>query len=91
MADVQGAVVTTSNGQKFPLIPLNNLYTKPNEATFSVRAFTGHHGNKFSYGHTAGLQGKTITNFTYLLKDNENVSIDCNVYVKSQTEATDDC
>ena len=87
MADVQGAVVTTSNGQKFALIPLNNLYTKPNEAAFSVKAFTEPHGNKISYGHTAGLQGKTITNFTYLLKDNENVSIDCNVYVKRQTEA----
>ena len=85
---LQGVVLTTSNGQKYALTALNNVWLNAAEMAFCVTAFTEPHGNKPHYTHTAGLQGKTITNVTYLLKDADNLSVDCNVYVKQQTSAS---
>lgn len=87
-ASLQGVVLTTSNGQKYALTALNNLWLNTAEMAFCVKAFTEPHGNKPHYTHTAGLQGKRIVNITYLLKGMDNVSVDCDVYVKQQTEAS---
>lgn len=87
-ADLQGAVITTTSGQKFALTPLNNLWLNTSELAFSVNYFTEPHGNHPAFTHTAGLQGKTISNITYYLKGKDNVSIPCNVYVKQQTAAS---
>lgn len=85
---LQGAVLTTTSGQKFALFPLSNLWLNTAEIAFSVKDFTEPHGNHPNFSHTAGLQGKTISNITYYLKDMDNVSIPCNVYVKQQTIAS---
>ncbi|MBP5456994.1 MAG: hypothetical protein J6Y37_10865 [Paludibacteraceae bacterium] len=87
-ANLQGAIITTSNGQKYALTPLNNLWLNTLEMAFCVKEFVEPHGNHPAYTHTAGLQGKTITNITYLLKGMDNVSIDCNLYVKQQNAAS---
>lgn len=87
-ADLQGAVITTTTGQKFALTPLYNLWLNTAEMAFCVKDFTEPHGNHPAFTHTAGLQGKTISNVTYYLKGKDNVSIPCNVYVKQQTIAS---
>lgn len=87
-ADLQGAVITTTTGQKFALTPLYNLWLNTAEMAFCVKDFTEPHGNHPAFTHTAGLQGKTISNVTYYLKGKDNVSIPCNVYVKQQTSAS---
>lgn len=87
-ADLQGAVITTTTGQKFALTPLNNLWINTAELAFCVKDFVEPHGIHRAFNHTAGLQGKTISNITYYLKGKDNVSIPCNVYVKQQTFAS---
>lgn len=87
-ANLQGAIISTSNGQKYALTPLNNLWINTMEMAFCVKEFVEPHGNRPAYTHTAGLQGKTITNITYLLKGMDNVSIDCKLYVKRQNSAS---
>ncbi len=88
VANLQGAVITTSQGVRYAFVPLYNVWLNTTEMAFCVKDFTEPHGNTPAYGHTAGLQGKTITNITYLMKDRNNLSVDCSVYVKRQTKAT---
>ena len=85
---LQGVVLTTTNGQRYALTALNNVWLNAAEIAFCVKDFTEPHGNKLNFTHTAGLQGKTISNITYLLKNTNNLSIDCNVYVKRQASAS---
>lgn len=87
-ADLQGAVITTTTGQKFALTPLYNLWLNTAELAFCVKDFTEPHGNHPAFNHTAGLQGKTISSVTYFLKGKDNVTIPCNIYVKQQTSAS---
>ena len=85
---LQGAVLTTTTGQKFALFPLANLWLNTAEIAFCVKDFTEPHGNHPNYSHTAGLQGKTISSITYYLKDMDNISVPCQIYVKRQTIAS---
>ena len=86
--NLQGAILTTTDGAKYGLQFLNNLWLKPAEFTFCIADFTEPHGCKRAYKHTADLEGKTISNITYILKDADDISVDLNVYVKKQTTAT---
>jgi|GEM_PF-2058528 len=86
--NLQGAILTTTDGSKYGLQFLNNLWLKPAEFTFCIADFTEPHGCTRAYKHTADLEGKTISNITYILKDTVNISVDLNVYVKKQTTAT---
>jgi hypothetical protein len=86
--NLQGAILTTTDGAKYGLQFLNNIWLKPAEFTFSIAEFTEPHGCKRAYKHTADLEGKTLSNITYILKDADDISVDLNVYVKKQTSAT---
>ena len=85
---LQGVVVTAKDGKKYGLIPLNNLWLKSSEMAFCVKSFTEPHGNKPAFAQTKSLEGNTITNITYLLKDTSNISVDLNLFVKLQSDAT---
>ena len=86
--NLQGAILTTTDGAKYGLQFLNNLWLKPAEFTFCIEEFTEPHGCKRAYKQTADLEGKTLANITYILKDADNISADLNLYVKKQTSAT---
>ncbi|MBQ3657362.1 MAG: hypothetical protein II956_11040 [Bacteroidales bacterium] len=86
--NLQGAILTTTDGAKYGLQFLNNLWLKPAEFTFCIEEFTEPHGCKRAYKQTADLEGKTLSNITYILKDGDNISADLNLYVKKQTSAT---
>ena len=86
--NLQGAILTTTDGAKYGLQFLNNLWLKPAEFTFCVKEFTEPHGCARAYKHTADLEGKTLKNITYILKDTVDISVDLDVFVKKQTAAT---
>ena len=86
--NLQGAILTTTDGSKYGLQFLNNLWLKTAEFTFCIKDFTEPHGCTRAYKHTADLEGKTISNITYILKDTVNISVDLNVFVKNWTTAT---
>ena len=83
-----GGIITTSNGEKYGLVPLNNFWLNASEIGFSVSAFTEVHGKACAYEHTSSLEGKTITNVTYMVKNAPDISVDMNVFVKEQTSAS---
>ncbi len=86
--NLQGAVLTTTDGSKYGLQFLNNLWLKPAEFTFCIAEFTEPHGCQRAYKQTADIEGKTLSNITYILKDTVNISADLDLYVKKQTTAT---
>ena len=88
LAYLWGGVITTTDGSKYGMIPLNNLWLNSAEFGFSISEFKEAHGYDVRYQHTTDLEGKTIKNVTYLAKDKENISVDLNVYVKNSTNAT---
>lgn len=88
MSGLLGAVLTTTDGTKYGMRPLYNLWLNAAEFGFSVSQFTNVHGCEVGYKYTSSLEGKTIKNITYMAKDMDDVSIDMNVYVKKSTNAT---
>ena len=83
-----GAVLETSDGKKYPMQHLYNLFFKNNEMAFCIQDFTEPHGNTPAYAHTNDLVGKTITKITYLLKDTADMYVSCDVYVPVMSSVT---
>lgn len=86
-----GATLETSDGTVYGLKPLHNLWVRGDLAQqggFSVQEFTEGNGTKLSYAHTADLPGKTIKKITYMLKNQPDVVISCDLFVKSWTDAS---
>jgi uncharacterized protein YjdB len=82
---MMGVVLTTSDGAKYGMLHEDNLWLQPQEISFVTEGeFVEPHGNHVSFAHTPELKQKTITNITYLLKDEADSSIDTNIYVKNR-------
>lgn len=85
--NMMGVVITAEDDEgkqtKYGLLHEDNLWLQPQEVSFAVvDGFVEPHGNHVAYKHTQQLQGKTITNITYLVKDGKDISIDTNTFVK---------
>lgn len=86
-----GATLQTSDGTVYGMKPLHNLWVRGDLAEqigFSVEDFTERNGTHLSYAHTADLPGKTIKQITFMLKNQPDPVITCDVYVKRWTEAS---
>lgn len=85
-----GAKLETTDGKVYGMKPLHNLWIRGNLAEqigFCVQDFTERNGTHLSYKHTEDLSGKTITKIIYMLKNQPDPVISCNVYVKQWTDA----
>ena len=80
-----GGLLETSDGKKYGLKHLDNLWVNTGEVGFCVEAYTDN-GDK-GYLHTADLTGKTITKITFMLKNQADPYIECSVYVRQKTSA----
>lgn len=81
-ADIQGALLETSDGTIYGLEHLDNLWLRANEIAFAAEEMTEPHGNTPSYQRFADIQGKTITKVTYMLADQDDISIPVELYCK---------
>ena len=81
-----GGLLETSDGKKYGLKHLDNLWVNATEVGFCVEAYNDN-GAK-GYAHTADLTEKTITKITFMLKNQADPYIECSVYVKQKTSAT---
>lgn len=71
-----GAILETSDGAKYGLEHLDNLWFQAAEIAFAVTdGFTVPQGNTIQYKRFEDIVGKTITSITYLYKD-QNIVID---------------
>lgn len=81
-ADIQGALLETSDGEIYGLEHLDNLWLRANEIAFAAEEMTEPHGNTPSWQRFADIQGKTITKVTYMLADQDDISIETDLYCK---------
>ena len=81
-ADMLGVLLETSDGAVYGTGHLENLWLKTGEISFATREFTESHGNTVDYKRHADLVGKTITKITYLVKNQPDVEISTNLFVK---------
>lgn len=81
-ADIQGALLETSDGTIYGLEHLDNLWLRANEIAFAAEEMTEPHGNTPSWQRFADIQGKTITKVTYMLADQDDISIETDLYCK---------
>ena len=83
--NMQGAILETSDGAKYGLKHLDNLWLKPEEIAFSAVAFEDKsHKSAKQYERFADIGGKTIKKVTYLVKDGDDVEVDLDLFVKNQ-------
>lgn len=85
--DCMGVILTCSDGTKVGLKAQDNIWIRKSELGISVAEFTEPHGNKPTYKHTEVLEGKTITNITYLFNGADAVSINTDLLVKKRCDA----
>jgi len=80
---MQGAIIETSDGERFGLKHLDNLWLKANEISFSAKEFTDmNHNAPKEYERFKDIPGKTITKVTYMLANTDDVEIDTSLYCK---------
>lgn len=83
LAKLEGVVIQTSDGNKYGMEHLENLWLQPQEMSFTVKeGFVEPHGNTVDYQRHVSLPGKTITQITYMVKDGADVVINTNLLCK---------
>ena len=82
-ANMMGAIFETSDGEKYAMEHSQNLWLKTGKIAFAVKdGFVESHGNKIDAKRSKGLEGKTITKITYLVKDGADIVIPTNLLCK---------
>lgn len=82
--DILGILLETSDGTIAGMQHGDNIWVNVNEISFAVKdGFVEPHKNIVNYKNAQALQGKTITKITYLLKNQADVVIPCNLKVKT--------
>ena len=78
-----GVVIETSDGKKYGMEHLENLWLQSGEIAFAVTEnFVEPHGNTIDYKRHEDLQGKTVTKITYMIKGQADLVIDTNLLCK---------
>ncbi len=82
-ANMMGAIFETSDGEKYAMEHSQNLWLKTGKIAFAVKdGFVEPHGNTIDAKRSQGLEGKTITKITYLVKDGADIVIPANLLCK---------
>lgn len=82
-ANMMGAIFETSDGEKYAMEHSQNLWLRTGEIAFAVKdGFVEPHKNTIDAKRSKGLEGKTITKITYLVKDGADVVIPTNLLCK---------
>lgn len=82
-ANMMGVIFETSDGKKYGMEHSQNLWLRTGEIAFAVKdGFVEPHKNTIDSKRSAGLEGKTITKITYLVKDGADIVIPTNLLVK---------
>lgn len=82
-ANMMGVIFETSNGEKYAMEHSQNLWLRTGEIAFAVKdGFVEPHKNTIDAKRSKGLEGKTITKITYLVKDGADIVIPTNLLCK---------
>lgn len=82
--ELLGAVMETTDGAKYGLKHLDNLWLQTKEIAFAVEPeFVEPHGNTVEYQRFEDIQGKTIKTITFLLKNKADLVIQTELKCKN--------
>ena len=82
-SEMEGVIIETSDGRKYGMEHLENLWLRTGEFAFAVKdGFKVPQGNAIDYKRHEDLQGKTITKITYMIKDKADLVINTNLLCK---------
>lgn len=82
-ANMMGVIFEISDGEKYGMEHSQNLWLRTGEIAFAVKdGFVEPHKNTIDSKRSAGLEGKTITKITYLVKDGADIVIPTNLLCK---------
>ena len=82
-ANMMGVIFETSNGEKYAMEHSQNLWLRTGEIAFAVKdGFVELHKNTIDAKRSQGLEGKTITKITYLVKNGADIVIPTNLLCK---------
>ena len=82
-ANMMGVIFETSDGEKYAMEHSQNLWLRTGEIAFAVKdGFVEPHKNAIDAKRSKGLEGKTITKITYLVKDGADIVIPTNLLCK---------
>ena len=82
--DIEGIIVKTRDGKQYGMEHLENIWLRANEFSFAVKpGFVEPHGNTVDYKRHEGLQGATITQIRYLIRNKADLVINTNVLCKT--------
>lgn len=82
-ANMMGVIFETSDGEKYAMEHSQNLWLRTGEIAFAVKdGFVEPHKNTIDAKRSQGLEGKTITKITYLVKDGADIVIPTNLLCK---------
>lgn len=86
---VAGAIIETTDGSKYGLRHLENIWIKASELAWgSGFKTTEAKGNVLSYAHYESMMGKTISKITYICTDGNITVSNLNVYVPVKYNGT---
>ncbi|MBQ4529574.1 MAG: fibronectin type III domain-containing protein [Lachnospiraceae bacterium] len=88
-SDVAGAIIETTDGTKYGLRHLENLWLKATELSWgSGFKLTEAKGNTLSYAHYESMMGKTISKITYICTSGNVTVSNLNIYVPVKYNGT---
>ena len=83
-----GALITTDDGKVYGMRHNNNLWFNAKDMALAFEEFVEVHGVSRKYAYTADLAGKTITQIQYMLKNQPDVVVSCDVYLPLKSSAS---
>ena len=83
--DLYGVIVTTSDGKQYGLRSLENIWRRGEIAWTTGVKLKESHGNTLNPKHYADMQGKTVSEITYLTLDGYKTVGGLNIYLPLKT------
>ncbi|MCR5702413.1 MAG: leucine-rich repeat domain-containing protein [Lachnospiraceae bacterium] len=80
--NLEGALIETSDGAKYALLHLDNLWFSAGSIAFAAKEGFTTHGNSIKYKQFEDIQGKTIIKVTYIIRGGADVEYKTNLLCK---------
>ena len=81
---MEGVIIETTDGAKYGMKHLENLWFRTGEIAFAVKdGFIVHNANLLSYERFADITGKTISKVTYIVRGGADVVYNTNLFCKT--------
>lgn len=80
--NMEGVVITTSDGTKYAMLHVDNLWLRTGEIAWAIEDnFLVHNANTLKYKSFADTEGKTVTSVRYIIRGSSDVTFTTESYL----------